>query len=83
MSLFKAVIGGGVAAAVYFYAPGALEHEFFSCFQSEAFIKTAKPIAIAVGTALGVTAVVLGVAVLTLSAFYGTLIAGNAFNIDG
>eukprot|EP00962_Isochrysis_galbana_P016020 scaffold4577_cov135-Isochrysis_galbana.AAC.8 len=82
MSLFKAVVGGAVAAAVYFYAPGVLEHELFSCFQSEAVVKAVKPIAVAVGSAVGVAAVVLGLAVLALSACYGMLITGNSFDID-
>jgi len=82
MSLSKAIAGGALAAAVYFYAPGVLEHEVVACLQSDSVIKSAKPVLVLVGSVLGVTAAVLGLLVLVLGAFYGTLITGNSFDID-
>jgi hypothetical protein len=81
-TLVKAIIGGGLAAAVYWYAPSVLETDLAACFQAVVGGKSLKPIAIVLVSALGVAALVCGVAVLALSSMYGGLIAQNNVNID-
>jgi len=74
MSVAKAVIGGGLAAAVYFYAPSELD--------TDAVVRTIKPFCYGMALFCGGIAAIAAVGTLVLGSMYGSLIEGNTFKID-
>eukprot|EP00967_Tisochrysis_lutea_P155350 scaffold310720_cov36-Tisochrysis_lutea.AAC.1 len=80
MSLVKAVVGGGLAAAVYFYSPSALEGDVWSCLVISA--DRLKPLAIPLVGGLSLLSLLLLLVVFLLSSLYPSLISSNSFDVD-